>query len=174
MCAQTQQSITKLCTSQVLSVVAQQLASIQAALRAHETVVFLCARDVPLKPCGVFITMNPGYSGRISLPDNLQALFRPMTLMAPDSTSVAEVVLFWCDPQNPAIEEVPSAVRVAALSYNPSADDLSSMICFCGCLEEKMSAGLCHRNRNGTALLFGMQWCSQVSRLECASLSGCT
>ena len=54
---------------QVLSVVAQQLASIQAALRAHEATVFLSAREVPLKPCGVFVTMNPGYSGRISLPD---------------------------------------------------------------------------------------------------------
>jgi hypothetical protein len=80
---------------QVLSVVAQHLASIQGALRAHNATVMLSSREVPLSPCGVFVTMNPGYAGRIGLPDNLQALFRPMTLMAPDSTTVAEVVLFW-------------------------------------------------------------------------------
>lgn len=87
----------RICLVQVLSVVAQQLASIQAALRARDTVVFLSGREVSLLPCGVFVTMNPGYAGRIVLPDNLQALFRPMALMAPDSVSVAEVVLFWYD-----------------------------------------------------------------------------
>jgi Hydrolytic ATP binding site of dynein motor region len=82
----------------VLSVVAQQLAAIQTAQRCRAGTVALQGREVPLSPsCGVFVTMNPGYAGRIELPDNLQALFRPMALMAPDSVAVAEVVLFWCE-----------------------------------------------------------------------------
>ncbi|XP_030635110.1 dynein heavy chain 2, axonemal [Chanos chanos] len=80
---------------EVLSVVAQQILSILSALSAGSTNFIFEGRQIRLIwSCGIFITMNPGYAGRTELPDNLKSMFRPISMVVPDSTLIAEITLF--------------------------------------------------------------------------------
>ena len=78
-----------------LSVIAQQIAAIQQAKAAGVFTFNLEGQELPLQASvSLFITMNPTYSARVPLPDNLRKQFRCMAMTTPDTRLITELLLY--------------------------------------------------------------------------------
>lgn len=80
---------------EVLSVIATYLFKIRNVLRKNIQSFVLKDISISIKSgFGFFVTMNPGYVGRVELPENLKLMFRPVCMMTPEYEKIAQTMLF--------------------------------------------------------------------------------
>jgi dynein heavy chain len=107
--------------AEVLSVVSTQIKIIQNAMLSGLLRFVFEGKEIALDSrMGIFVTMNPGYAGRTELPDNLKALFRPVTMVIPDLEQICEIMLF-----SEGFETAKVLAKKMTVLYRLSRDQLS-------------------------------------------------
>ena len=105
----------------VLSVISTQIGDIQRTLSQGKATVELLEEEINVRPTvGIFVTMNPGYEGRSELPDNLKALFRPVTMVVPDLKIICENMLM-----SEGFQEARVLAKKMTVLYQLAKDQLS-------------------------------------------------
>ena len=61
------------------------------------------------------MAFNLGYAGRTELPDNLKSMFRPISMVVPDSGMIAEIILFGEGFSNTKVCQAVSYMSVQSL-----------------------------------------------------------
>ena len=81
---------------QLLSIIAMVVNNVLQAVKRGAPKILIEDYETPLRTdCALFITLNPIFGGRTELPQNIKNLFRPIAMMIPDSTFIAENLLFF-------------------------------------------------------------------------------
>ncbi|EGR32288.1 hypothetical protein IMG5_089580 [Ichthyophthirius multifiliis] len=107
---------------EVISVIAQQVLSIQSAIKEKRKDFMFDGESIQLVlSCAINITMNPGYEGRSKLPDNLKALFRPCAMMVPDYALISEIYLY-----SVGFQDARNLARKIVTSLRLSSEQLST------------------------------------------------
>ncbi|QQP52952.1 Uncharacterized protein FKW44_005260, partial [Caligus rogercresseyi] len=80
--------------TQVLSVMAQQIRTIQRSIHLNQTAIHFEGLDIKINPqCAIFVTTNSLSSSDTSIPHNVRSLFRPIAMASPDGALIAELTL---------------------------------------------------------------------------------
>ncbi|ODV62102.1 dynein heavy chain [Ascoidea rubescens DSM 1968] len=79
--------------SSILSAVSSQIEKIETGLSSQKAIELSGKSAVVNLNTGIFITMNPTYAGRSSLPENLKKQFRSFSMDKPDREIITEVIL---------------------------------------------------------------------------------
>uniref|UniRef100_A0A3P9PVJ0 Dynein heavy chain hydrolytic ATP-binding dynein motor region domain-containing protein n=1 Tax=Poecilia reticulata TaxID=8081 RepID=A0A3P9PVJ0_POERE len=80
---------------EVLSVVAQQISTIQKAQQQQAENFVFDGMEIPLvSSCAIFFTMNVGHTPCNKMPVNLKNLFRPVSMVIPEYDVIAAISLY--------------------------------------------------------------------------------